>query len=299
MLTPTPLQPLAVPAFGHPRGQPHVSAASGLVRVGAWLYLVADDEHHFGRLAEQGGAVHLHRLREGDLPNEKHRRKQLKPDLEALAFLPAVDGHTNGALLALGSGSTPQREVAFLCGVDGEGLPAGKPRAIDLVNIYRPLRSVFPDLNVEGAFVAGESFHLLHRGNRGDARNASIAYPLAAMLAWLAGPGGEPPPGRIAEMALGEVNGVPLGFTDGTALPGGGWIFSAAAEDTSDSYNDGRCAGSAIGWVSAQGQLLRMEAITGSPKVEGIAFAGDGRLLMVTDSDDPDTASQLLALQLS
>ena len=79
---------------------------------------------------------------------------------------------------------------------------------------------------------------------------------------------------RITEFALGEVVGVPLGFTDGVALPGGGWIFSAVAEDTGDSYADGACGGSAIGWVSAGGELQRIQAIAGAPKVEGIALAG-------------------------
>jgi hypothetical protein len=49
--------------------------------------------------------------------------------------------------------------------------------------------------------------------------------------------------------------------------------------------------------VSAGGQLQRMEAIAGSPKVEGIALVGT-QLLMVTDADDPARASQLLAIDL-
>ena len=51
-------------------------------------------------------------------------------------------------------------------------------------------------------------------------------------------------PGRLVPIfELGAIDGIALSFTDGTALPGGGWLFSAA-EDTSDTYNDGRCAGS-------------------------------------------------------
>ncbi|MBK8070540.1 MAG: hypothetical protein IPK34_00350 [Ramlibacter sp.] len=134
----------------------------------------------------------------------------------------------------------------------------------------------------------------------GDARNACIQYALGDIVDWLDRPDTEtdrppPAPSRIADCALGQVGGVALGFTDGCALPGGGWLFSAVAEDTSDSYADGVCAGSAIGWVDAQGTLRDMAALAGAPKVEGVALHG-GRLLMVTDADDPGTASQLLSI---
>jgi hypothetical protein len=54
-----------------------------------------------------------------------------------------------------------------------------------------------------------------------------------------------------------HINGVPLCFTDGAALPGGSWVFSAAAEATDDSVADGHCHGSALGWVGTTGQIQR------------------------------------------
>ncbi|UUZ63239.1 hypothetical protein LP417_26880 [Polaromonas sp. P1-6] len=74
-----------------------------------------------------------------------------------------------------------------------------------------------------------------------------------------------------------------LGFTDGAALPGGGWIFSAVAEDTNDSYRDGSCAGSAIGWVTMNVELQRLEPLSGGPKVKGISLVGAKRLLLLVD----------------
>jgi hypothetical protein len=47
-IQPAHLRDLLLAPHQHPRGQPHLSAASGLVRVGPWLYVVADDEHHLG-----------------------------------------------------------------------------------------------------------------------------------------------------------------------------------------------------------------------------------------------------------
>jgi hypothetical protein len=303
MLIPVHLRDLFLEPATHPRGQAHLSAASGMVQAGPWLYVVADDEHHLGRFAASGELampVHLHRIAPGDLPDDKDQRKKRKPDLEALALLPATAGQPHGALLAIGSGSRPNRQQALVLPLDAEGGLHGAAHAVDLTDLYQPLAADFPKLNIEGAFVAGERLCLLQRGNKGDARNACIEYPLHAMLGWLAGPQGTPPEAsRILHLELGDVDGIPLGFTDGAALPGGGWIFSAVAEDTRDSYTDGRCGGSAIGWVSAEGKLQRVQAVSSAPKIEGIALAGNGQLLMVTDSDDPAVASQLLAVSLA
>ena len=307
-LTPTHLQDLLLDPAPHPRGQAHLSAASGLVRAGAWLYLVADDEHHLGMLPAGAAAlqhlpqaplVQLHRILPGDLPPDPKARKKRKPDLEALALLPASPAQPSGALLALGSGSKPNRQRGVVIALDATGRPDGAAQVVDLSALYTPLRAEFADLNIEGAFVANDCLHLLQRGNKGDARSACISYPLAALLAWLAGTRTEPPaPLRTTQFDLRMVDGVPLGFTDGAALPHGeGWLFSAVAENTDDSYADGECVASAIGWVGADGVLGRMSPLEGAPKVEGIALAGD-RLLMVTDADDPACASRLMAVAL-
>jgi hypothetical protein len=302
MLNPVHLRDLLVDPASHPRGQSHLSAASGLVRAGRWHYVVADDEHHLGMFQPGANAapLQLRRLVPGELPHDAGKRKKRKPDLEALALLPAFANHAHGALLALGSGSRPTRERGFLVGLDSEGSLSGDTVDVDLAAWYAPLRTSFADLNIEGAFVAGDRLHLLQRGNKGDARNACIEYSLAELHDWLDGRRGAPPVvQRIVPLALPALDGVPLGLTDGAACPGGGWLFSAVAEDTGDSYLDGACAGSVLGWVDRDGSVLRLERLEGAPKVEGIALDGDRRLLMVTDADDPARASRLLAVELA
>ena len=299
MLHPTFLRELLVDPAHHPRGQPHLSAASGLAQAGRWLYIVADDEHHLGRFAAEGDPaerVELHRVLAGDLPDDAGKRKKRKPDLEALALLPATQASPHGLLLALGSGSRPHRQQGFVLPLDAVGALAGAPRAIELEALYRVPRQQFPDLNIEGAFVLGDRLHLLQRGNRGDARNGCIAYALPAVQRWIAG-AAAPDPLDIVKYELDAVDGIALGFTDGAAWPGGGWVFSAVAEDTADSYADGACGGSVLGWVAADGRLSRMEPLAGAPKVEGIAVIGD-RLLLVTDADDPAQAARLLAVSV-
>ncbi|TFZ05682.1 hypothetical protein EZ313_03195 [Ramlibacter henchirensis] len=76
-------------------------------------------------------------------------------------------------------------------------------------------------------------------------------------------------------------------------------MFTAVAEDTADAYRDGACLASVVGWMDAAGQVRACEQLAGAPKVEGVALAGDGRLWMVTDADDPDQPSELLEVKWS
>jgi len=118
------------------------------------------------------------------------------------------------------------------------------------------------------------------------------------VLAWIAKPASAAPvPRSIVPYGLGAIDGTALGFTDGAALPGGAWMFSAVAEATDDGYADGGCRGSVIGFVGADDVLGRRHRLAGDLKVEGLgAFVQNGRLalLAVTDADDPATPSRLL-----
>ncbi len=314
-LTPEYLRDLHVNPHQHPRGQAHLSAASGLVQAGARLFVVADDELHLGVLdaidpkqpsPRNPSPVALIRLFEGDLPKDKLKRKKAKPDLETLAVLPSLPGCPYGALLALGSGSQPARQTGVMVALDVHGDPTERIAHIDLTNIYAPLRKRFPDLNIEGAFVSSGELRLLQRGNKGDSRNACIGYDWNQVSPWLAGRTQTPPaPKAVNDIALGEVDGVPLGLTDGAPFADGAWAFSAVAENTVNSFLDGACAASAVGVVNADGSLRALWRLEGAPKVEGIAVTvpvgttTDGILVnLVTDSDDPAIASQLLRVWL-
>ena len=286
------MRDLAVRRGEHPRAQPHLSSASGLALVGRWLCVVADDEHHLGLFDSDtpGAPGRLLRLLPDDLPAGFKARKKAKPDFESLLQLPG------GSLLAIGSGSRRKRQRGLLLAVDAQGGLAVAPEPVALAALYEPLQDRFDDLNIEGGFVSQGRLCLLQRGNKGESPNAVIAYALRDFQQWLGRQANAPGAIEIQEWPLGACAGVPLGFTDATPLPDGGWLFSAVAEDTDDSYADGACAGSAIGWVDAAGQLVRLGAIEGSPKVEGIAIDAGGRLLAVTDADDPEQPSHLVAL---
>lgn len=246
------------------------------------------------------------RLFEGDLPREKYQRKKAKPDLESLVHWPATPGYPFGALLALGSGSTPKRCKAVLLPLDAAGRVIERLHVCDLSTLYQRLRRSFADFNIEGAFVANGMLCLLQRGHKGGSPNAIIRLDANHFMGWLNGRQSERPPVlAIAQIDLGKVRGVPLSLTDGAALEGGRWVghwlFSAVAEDTNNSYQDGACVASVIGMANADGRVLHMHRLKGAPKVEGISVQTTRQELvvtMVTDADDPARASQLLRVRL-
>jgi hypothetical protein len=273
------------------------SAASGLVAMGDSFFVVADDENALAVFdAASDAPGWLIPLIDEALPDKKKARKAAKADFESLCWLPQSRSWPHGALLATGSGSKPQRQRAALLALDAQGQPLEPARIVDFAPIFEPLRSDFADLNIEAVFVEGGCVKLLQRANGGSPVNACIGYPLEAFAAWLDG-AAAPAPSAITRYELGSSAGVPLGFTDACALPGCGWIFCAAAENTDDSYQDGLVAGAAIGRVGADGRLLSMQGLQTKLKPEGIAIdAASGRIWLVTDADDRKLAASLLAV---
>ncbi|HEX5611012.1 MAG TPA: hypothetical protein VFX67_00040 [Burkholderiales bacterium] len=283
----------------------HLSAASGLAVSGRFLYVIADDELHLGEFpasAETPGR--LIRLFRGELPEKPKARKRRKPDLEALTLLPPCAGHPHGALLALGSGSRPNRRGGALLALDARGKTAAAAQPCDLSGLLVPLEDRFAKLNIEGAVVLERELCLLQRGNRDARQNALIRFPLSPLLHAL-GCGltlAALPPLAVHPVDLGEVDGVPLCFTDAAALPGGDLVFTAVAEDTGDNYHDGPCRAAAIGIVTRQGVVRRLHRLDHPHKVEGVhATVSDDRidLLLVTDDDDPEIAACLYAARLA
>ncbi len=282
----------------------HVSAASGLACAGSSIYVVADDELHLGVFAAAGNAPgRLLRLFDGALPAEKAARKKQKPDLEAITPLPPFGDCLNGALLALGSGSKRNRCRGAVLRLDAHGAIDGAPRIVDVSPLFEELDRHIRALNIEGAVAIGDELRLLQRANKKHPRNAIVRYPLAAILAALTSGGaiGAITPSAIDPVDLGDIDGVPLSFTDGAGLPDGSIVFTAVAEDTEDTYNDGACLGAAIGVAARDGTVRFFERLDECHKIEGVAARVDNnviRLLLVTDADDPAIPASLFSATL-
>ncbi len=268
-------------------GKP-LAAASGLVCLADRVCVLGDDLNHLGVFDSHTRPGQRLRLLPGKLPKGLKARKRAKPDFEILL-------EWRGGLLALGSGSRPTRERAV-------HLPqlAAAPIAFALTPLYERLRAELGPLNLEGALLQGEELWLLQRGNAGGPLgNARIRLHASVLDGLLLGADLKSELGlRVEPMLLGELDGVALGFTDACALPGGHWLFSAAAKATDDAVADGLCTGSVIGLATPAGQVLQRWRVAGDYKVEGIdarALPGRGlQLAMVCDADDPTRASPLL-----
>jgi hypothetical protein len=274
----------------------HLSAASGLVRAGEFLYVVADDELHLGVFRSRSNAPgRLIRLFGGELPATPAERKAQKPDLEAIALLPASPDSPHGALLAVPSGSKARRHTGVLLPLDEHGEVCGSLRECDFSGIFSSFQDRIPSLNIEGAFVCGEELCLLQRANQSQRRNAILRYNLDALLDAVRG-GIFLEPSDVHEVELGTIDGVALGLTDGASLSDGRFVFSAVAEDTADAYLDGRCVGAALGIASRDGRVHALHELEHPSKIEGVEAteeAGALRLLLVTDADDAATPACL------
>lgn len=278
-----------------------VSAASGLVRVGDFLHVVADDDLSLAtfRLGDPDPGRLLPML-PGVLPPGPAERKKAKPDFEALVALPPMENHPHGALLAMGSGSRPNRRRGVLMELGRNGTPLAT-RPVDLSTLYRSCEDAFDELNIEGAVVRDDRLLMFQRGNAGNPLNAIVSLPLVDALAALdPGSSDRSPTPAIRIVDVGTMAGVPLAFTD-AAIVDGMIVFSAVAEDTRNAYDDGPLAGAAVGIVDPTGAVLRLEAIDPPVKVEGIDAVRDGdllRLTLVTDADDPAKPAGLFTATL-
>jgi hypothetical protein len=262
----------------------HLSAASGLVCQGQNLWLVADDALSLQRYSLVGVWQAEQALLPGELPTERKARKRLKADFEALLLLP------DGALLALGSGSTPRRCRACL-------IQADVVRIIDLNPLYEALAGHFQELNIEGAVVHRGQLLLAQRGNGAGGENALVFLDLQHALRDLErGQLSAAALLRILPLSLPDLDGVPLSLTDLCVNPAGELYCSAAAEATDSSYLDGACVGSVLGRFDQDCNLLQLARLLPPVKIEGLAFQADGRLLLVADADDPNIPAPLFAL---
>lgn len=298
------LQTLILQQPSHKHRHSHLSAASGLVQIGDWLYVVADDENHIGIFNHNDAKPGiLKTLLPGNLPVDYEARKEAKPDLEILTLVPPIHSYPYGALLALGSGSKKKRHQGVIIELDNRGA-LKQVDVINLEKLYDLLKEKMEKINIEGAVVSGEDLLLFHRGNKKNKVNSTIRLPLDGFYQAIIQTNKKALPTlkiTIQDYELGAISNIPLCFTDATALPDGSILFTATAENTDDAYLDGACMGSSIGIIDSRGALQKMLPIDKTVKVEGISArvnADKVDLLLVTDADNAAIPAQLYAAEL-
>ena len=291
----TKLRDLDVEAPSAPGRHPHLSAASGVVRRGGFVYVIGDDELHLGVFslsATEPGR--LRRVFPGELPGDAAERSGVKPDLEALTVLPPFADHPYGALLGLGSGSAPERDRGFVCALAADGSIAREPDVIDLGPLYRLLREHVAELNVEGAATMGEQLWLLNRAKAGNGANMVAELSLSQLMGSLRDDLrlDAQELENVRAYDLGEIDGIELTFSDATPIADRLLVFTASAE-----AEDGGIRGSVVGTLGLDGRVQRLRTIDRRWKVEGVHATIDTGVLdftFVCDQDDPEEPSPLL-----
>ena len=291
----------------------HVRAGSGLARVPGGIALVQDDANFVAVVDPQTAlarAIHLPAGANGVRQFDVGRgNKAEKLDLEACF---AVESGPDTLLVAFGSGSTSRREQVVL--VSDWVNPEPRVRVVAASAFYAGLRKLrdfaAPRLNVEGAVLLEGALRLFARGNGavvGDLvpSSATCDVDWPALLAHLTEPVAHaaPAPTNVVRYELGLLNGVRLGFTDAAAW-GAGVLFTAAAEASPDTVDDGDVLGSVLGVIDNDGSTRwtmivneRGDAFTG--KVEGVIPGDDAdHVYVVIDDDIWSAPSRLCTVRL-
>lgn len=278
----------------HPDRPHYLSAASGLVHAGNWLYVVADDENHIAVFDDHHGTPgRIVRVFDGDLPLEKKARKKVKPDLEALVRIVHPRHAPSGALLLFPSGSKAHRNRGALLPLDPSGALCGNPQEVSFAGVMECLP--FDPPNIEAAFFFDGKLCLLNRGNKKDQPNAMVTFKLEEILeSLLSGTKISCP--HIYKVELGSHEKIPFTLTD-ASVAGDEIVFTAAAENTEDSYEDGPTAQAGVGILRPDGTVTKFFTVSPTHKLEGISARNvNGKIhcLLVNDEDDPAIPSSLL-----
>jgi len=284
-----------------------VRAASALTGFGDGFLVVQDDATHAAWFVDGGAtAVRLLPPVEGlEAFDEPSATKHLKPDFEAAC---AIDG-ADRAVVVMGSGSSPARMRWVLLTLEQH-----RPQAqvADMTTLYRSVAESLEVplglLNMEGACVLGRTLRWFHRGLPSAGQpSASVDLALAEVLAAMHGQVGA---GTVTVAGprrydLGSVVNVGLAITDAVALPGGGVLCAAAAEDSPNTTDDGPVVGSALVHLrdDAPADVALLPMIEGVvAKVEGLMLVEASRervrLLAVVDGDDPRAESLAVSLRV-
>lgn len=268
------------------------SSASGIVVFGDQIVVVADDEHSIGIFSpESNAAGSLIHLEENELPLEKKARKKAKPDHEALFALDA------NRLIAMPSGSKPNRRMAHEI-----HLARNQVSRVDVSDLFLELEKDFSELNIEGSALVPGFVCLAQRGNSAEGRNALIFLDHAGFVDALTSSKSISAKTirRTQAVELGTIDSIPLSITDISPTPNGNLLFTAAAEDTQNTFEDGEIRGSCVGVMNLDGKVEAMIQIAERVKLEGIAFDSKRKkIYLVTDADEPNEPSWLYALEAS
>ncbi|ATB44829.1 DUF6929 family protein [Corallococcus macrosporus] len=282
-------------------GRPaHVTALSGLVRAGAWLYTSAEEPLHLAAFpltdAAPGHGVVLFANHQ---PDEPVSLKSAQPDLEVPCLLGPLAGAPSGALLALPTGATEGRRRGAVVALGEDGALAGEARAVDVTALYTQLSRELGPLRIAGAALSGGLLRLFQRGSGEPGTDALVDLDAERVLRGLeAGALGPDVVRMTRRWELGQAGGMRLSFTAASPLSGGRMVFSATAGSLGPAATVG---GSVVGVLAPDGSPQFLDALEGHLTVTGVdarVEQGRVRVLLAALAEDGAGAATLLEATL-
>ncbi len=278
--------------------QPHVSAASGLVKVGERFFVVSDDELSLFTFTDSDTHLTPVPLISGQLSAANSERKNEKPDFESLALLSTKEWEPYGALVAWPSASTPKRVKAVVIPFL-KNQTLGKPITSNILPLAYELQSYAKELNIEGLLFRDKKVFLFQRGNSEKGKNGFAEISLSN---WVKGIKTGDWSGKIVfeSVKMGKLSGVNITFSD-VIWTDYGLLALGSAEDTTSSFADGQVYGTVLARIVGDKTEIigRFEPLA---KLEGLhaTQTQDGLdIYLVEDADDSEKPSRLFKAKLS
>ncbi|HRP88516.1 MAG TPA: hypothetical protein PKX92_00620 [Edaphocola sp.] len=200
--------------------------------------------------------------------------KKVKPDFESITF-------SEEKLFLFSSGSTKKRTQLKVIDIASKEISNHS-----LEKLYSKMRTTTAilneDFNIEGVILEKDTAYFFNRNNGPNQNSGIIKVDNwknhdTASIAYF-------------PISLPIINGVPFGFTDACWVDGS-IFFSASAEASNSTYDDGEVLGSGIGKISfPELKLLDFKIISNNLKIEGLSLLQKHNnkleFLFCTDADN-------------
>ncbi|GAA4790960.1 hypothetical protein GCM10023231_18600 [Olivibacter ginsenosidimutans] len=251
-----------------------IQAASGIYYQQDQLYIVSDNSPYLYQYDMQ--ASQLHKIQLDSTQQQEMVSKKEKADFEALYAI-------NDTLVVVGSGSTSERETAFIYHQKDQSV-----QRVSLAPLFRQMRKIGKvdeeNFNIEGIAYANGTWYFLNRGNGPKHQNVVFTFNGNAQLQFQA------TSLQAKHLKLPSIHGQPSGFSDALLLDNR-LFFIATAESKASNYEDGDNMGSYIAYINLKNwKISPIQSLSKTKKLEGLSIYQQSdstkTFLLCEDPDD-------------
>lgn len=240
-----------------------ITSASSLINIEGRVFVCCDDQYSLYELNSNQKWIEYIWQQAPQLPTDSYKRKKLKPDFEALIG-PILDGN---AIMLVPSGSKMNRTTALRFDLETHNFTS-----FDLSSFFTKLSENVGNMNIEGAAIWKNHYLLMNRGV-GDDSSSMIQVNIENFSIV-----------SIVSIDFGEMAGIKLHGSEICVFEDDLYV-AAVAEDTNNSYDDGKVSGSALFRISPDSfAIIDQWAFDQPVKIEGLC-RWENKWMASTDPD--------------